>query len=363
MTNRNKTTAIPIPISDPPSHIPTVLPTSSRPKQRLEPTRTTKKSQKLVVFPDAEVEEEQVDENCIQIVSDEEFPFTSNAPQSFRLKDLRDHCLKMNLTGSVDIKRFDEVLYSPYFIDKEKSELAGKLEDAVASDAPIGEIFVFDYGVVVIWGLDEEDEKKALHRLQPYETDRLSPDDVELESFSFCHNPDKPARLFNDIINLRTGHHLVKLTISHALAQSVKLAYFEELIENTILHTKNIPYELSSTGTIKMSRQDINRQIGELFAMRMNVNLISNVLDTPELFWSFPTLAPLYRAVRGYLEISQRVEVLNQRCAVLSDMLDMLRDHANIMHGETLEWIVIVLIAIEIFIGIAKGLGDVLYSR
>jgi len=78
------------------------------------------------------------------------------------------------------------------------------------------------------------------------------------------------------------------------------------------------------------------------------------VLDAPELFWSYPSLGPLYRTVRGYLEISQRVEVLNQRCAVLSDMLDMLRDHANIMHGEVLEWIIIVLIALEIFIGVAK---------
>ena len=155
---------------------------------------------------------------------------------------------------------------------------------------------------------------------------------------------------------------MVKLTISHALAQSVKLAYFEELIENTILNTKSIPYELSSTGTIKQSRKNINKQIGELFAMRMNVNLVSNLLDTPELFWSHPSLVPLYRAVRGYLEISQRAEVLNQRCVVLSDMLDMLRDHANIMHGETLEWIVILLIAFEIFIELAKAVYGKLHT-
>jgi uncharacterized Rmd1/YagE family protein len=29
-------------------------------------------------------------------------------------------------------------------------------------------------------------------------------------------------------------------------------------------------------------------------------------LDTPEIFWSEPALEPLYRAIRGYLEISQR---------------------------------------------------------
>ncbi len=86
--------------------------------------------------------------------------------------------------------------------------------------------------------------------------------------------------------------------------------------------------------------------------MRINVNLVSNVLDTPEIFWSEPALEPLYMAIRGYLEISQRVELLNQRVSVISDLLDMLKEHLNSSHGEQLEWIVIILIAFEIVIGI-----------
>jgi len=86
--------------------------------------------------------------------------------------------------------------------------------------------------------------------------------------------------------------------------------------------------------------------------MRINVNLVSNILDTPEIFWSEPSYEPLYTAIRGYLEISQRVELLNQRVAVISDLLDMLKEHLTSSHGEQLEWIVIVLIAFEIIIGV-----------
>lgn len=67
--------------------------------------------------------------------------------------------------------------------------------------------------------------------------------------------------------------------------------------------------------------------------MRINVNLVSNILDTPEIFWSEPALEPLYSAIRGYLEISQRVELLNQRVEVISDLLEMLKDHLNSSHG------------------------------
>ncbi len=371
MTNRRlKATAIPMPLAGelPVAHVPTTfaVPVVARPKQRIEPARTSKTTQKLIVFPEADLEDAEGEGAQESLSTATDVPVMLDAhdkPQalrrvtayltaeSYRLRDMADKNAK-GRSSFYDSKRFDEVLYTPYYVNCDKSSLETDLETAVASSASVGEVFVFDYGVVVIWGLDESDERKVLRELQPFEIDRLDMEDVEVENFSFCHNADRPPRLFNDIINLRSGHHLVKLTISHSLAQSVKLAYFENVIDNTILNTKNIPYELLSTGTIAMSRKQITVQIGELFAMRMNVNLISNVLDTPELFWSYPSLGPLYRAVRCYLEISQRVEVLNQRCAVLSDMLDMLRDHANIMHGEKLELIIIGLITLEIFVGL-----------
>jgi len=277
------------------------------------------------------------------------------------------------------VKRYDEVLYTPYrfhqtasstvkrapgdsFFELDESDVLEGLEGAVASTYPVGEVFYFEYGVVVIWGLEEAEEKRILEDLGEFEVCKLDAEDVEIEDFRFCHDPEGPPRLFNDIINLRSGHHKVKLTISHALAQSAKLSYFEELVESTIITTQKIPHDLASTGTIKMSRKSITKQVGELFVMRMNVNLISNVLDTPEIFWSEPSLCPLYRIVRGYLEISQRIEVLNQRCSVISDMLDMLREHSNNLHGETLEWIVIILIALEIFIGVFHILVD-FYSK
>lgn len=129
------------------------------------------------------------------------------------------------------------------------------------------------------------------------------------------------------------SNYLIKLTIAHAIAQSVKMTLFERLIDDTINETKYIPQVMAESGNIKMSRTAITKKIGQLFIMRINVNLVSNILDTPEIFWSEPTLEPLYSAIRGYLEISQRVELLNQRVEVISDLLEMLKDHLNSSHG------------------------------
>lgn len=48
------------------------------------------------------------------------------------------------------------------------------------------------------------------------------------------------------------------------------------------------------------------------------MNLVSNVLDTPELFWSEASLGELYAAVREYMEIEGRVGVLDEKLVVAS---------------------------------------------
>lgn len=72
-----------------------------------------------------------------------------------------------------------------------------------------------------------------------------------------------------------------------------------------------------------MGRRTIMMHIGELFILRININLQGSVLDSPELMWSEPELEPTYAAARSYLEINQRVSLLNQRLDVIGDLVGL----------------------------------------
>lgn len=65
----------------------------------------------------------------------------------------------------------------------------------------------------------------------------------------------------------------------------------------------------------------------------------------------------LYQRLSEYLELPERVELLNSRFSVLQEMLDMLRDHQNNHHSVRLEMIVIYLIVIEVVVGLMELLG------
>jgi uncharacterized Rmd1/YagE family protein len=72
------------------------------------------------------------------------------------------------------------------------------------------------------------------------------------------------------------------------------------------------------------------------------------------MFWSEPGLEGLYRAIRSYLEISQRATLLNTRAQVLTDLLSMLTDHQNSNEMTYITWIIIILICGAVLIAILE---------
>ncbi|KZM28163.1 Sad1-interacting factor 3 [Ascochyta rabiei] len=221
-----------------------------------------------------------------------------------------------------------------------------------------GEMFVFSYGVVVFWNFTEKQEKDILadltfsfnHTGIQIATRPLTESDFETEEFHFEYNPEIPRpRVYNDMITLKSGDHMIKLAMSHAIAQSTKLSLFEEGMNRTMLAAQYVPKRLALTGKLGMRRTDVVKMIGQLFTSRVDVNLSSNMLDAPAFFWdSEPTLHPLYTAVREYLEIKPRIQVLNERCQVFLDLGEILSDSISDKKMTRITWIIIFLIVVSI---------------
>ncbi|OXV12122.1 hypothetical protein Egran_00118, partial [Elaphomyces granulatus] len=247
---------------------------------------------------------------------------------------------------------------------KPRTRMVRRLSPSVFS---IGELFVFSYGVVVFWNFTERQEKDVLADLTfsslgttgpplSLATQPLSGEDFETEEFHFEYSTEiSRPRVFNDMITLRSGDHMIKLGISHGISQSTKLCFFEEAMAKQMVEAKDIPRRLAVTGKLGLKREEVFQILGRLFKSRVEVNLSSNVLDVPNFFWeSEPTLYPLYIAVREYLEIKPRIQVLNERCRVFLDLTEILSDSIadNTMSHQT--WIIIVLILISIIITISE---------
>jgi uncharacterized Rmd1/YagE family protein len=214
------------------------------------------------------------------------------------------------------------------------------LDGSTSSDSIIPEVFLFNYGTVVIWGMTPTHESRFLSDISKFATESLPPDSCQIENFNYYYTRDYQARIYNDFISLRDPkNHMIKLAISHALSQSVKTSLFEDLVSTTIEATSPLPALIAEKGSVNLTRRQINMQIGELFILRINIHLQGSVLDSPELMWAEPQLEPVYSAMRSYLEMDRRVELLMERLSVIGDLLAVLKDQLSHRHGEYLEWI------------------------
>jgi len=216
-------------------------------------------------------------------------------------------------------------------------------------------LFFFTQGCFVSWGLKKRNEQNLIRDLKPFCIGSL--EQFETDHFVYRYGQETKLtsheKLNMDIITLDSDNIRLKLAISYGLAQSIKLEYYEALIQRTIQNNGHIPLQLAKHGKIKMSRAAISKRMGEIFMQRSHVNLNSEFLDVPEYFWRYPSMETYYVMVSNFLEIPHRVEALNKKLDTLYEIFGVLTNQLQHKHSSLLEWIIILLIFLEIILSLS----------
>ncbi|MDR3477477.1 MAG: RMD1 family protein [Gammaproteobacteria bacterium] len=220
-------------------------------------------------------------------------------------------------------------------------------------ESPV-DIFIFNHGSFVCWGLKKRQEQKWLERLQEFAINPLTTIETDHFCFRFGEETsiDTHERFKLDIVTIDSDNPQIKLAISYGLAQSIKLEAFEDAIQKAILINSRLPEAIAAHGVIHLSRRSIFKRMGEIFIARSSINLNSEYLDVPEFFWRNPNLEPFYVLTKKFLDIPSRVTALNQKLDVLQELLAILNSQVQHRHSSMLEMTIIILILIEITISL-----------
>ena len=186
----------------------------------------------------------------------------------------------------------------------------------------VAEMFVFSYGVVVFWNFTEKQEKDHLADLafatssatgspMPLATMPLQEEDFETEEFHFEYSTEiSRPRVYNDMITLRSGDHMIKLAISHGISQSTKLCFFEEVMARQMSEAKDVPRRLAMTGKLGMKREEVFRILGRLFKSRVEVNLCRSPPSSSSCRMTILTPRSIQHARRPQLLLGERTNPL-----------------------------------------------------
>ncbi|XP_018352084.1 PREDICTED: glutathione synthetase, chloroplastic-like isoform X2 [Trachymyrmex septentrionalis] len=214
------------------------------------------------------------------------------------------------------------------------------------------EIFFFREGSIVMWNISDLECGNVLQFLRRYEQNRYTEELVQTESelMNYIYaDPGKKSHLKDgDIILAQEAGNLDKYTFSNAMAQSVKLGIWEASLNRYVDSIEFVTEDLKIGKKIQMTQHEVLRKQGELFALRHRINLTSDLLDTPDFYWERDDLESLYQQTCGYFSIAKRTKVMNERLNHCLELVSILSSHLSDRHHVRLEWMIIILIMVEV---------------
>jgi uncharacterized Rmd1/YagE family protein len=243
------------------------------------------------------------------------------------------------------------------------------------------ELFVFQYGAIVWWGVDlkhciatefiHENHEVSKFVVKRYHTkvikenypvwcdfslveqeEGLTVDDRFVQQLKYDHFvlPVKPGDFTTAAVPM--------LCISHALAQSAKIDFLEVKVATLTQACRPLPTELKEQGKVTIQERSLLQLRGEVLSYRLMLKSGSDLLDEPELFWQNPFLKPFFEVTRNAFQITERAQALDSKLDANNEILSMVGDQFNQMHGARLEWIVIWLVLVEVIIGVLELVVD-----
>lgn len=206
-------------------------------------------------------------------------------------------------------------------------------DDGKCDPLEVKHIFCFPYGCTVFWGCTKEEEERFISMLTPFAVELVSDMEREESYDDFAYFYGSSPQILHYEITLTSNDPEEKLALSFSLAQSAKLFVFEDRVDGTITSTKHIPIHLAEFGKTNVSRKEISKLTGKVFLERNEINLHSDILDTPEWFWEADLWEPRYVGLCKYLDLPNRVNILNKRLDILRELLNVLETQLDNSHS------------------------------
>ena len=220
-------------------------------------------------------------------------------------------------------------------------------------------VLFFTYGVVVWWSRNPPTQdwvnggRNLLRQLDlmrhVFETgskETLEPETSQwMVEAGESPTEERDCKIDCDVFKFTSIDDDARLACSYGLAQSTKLRDFEIRIGEVVNETKDYPIMLLEGEVV--SHNTLCKKRGELFLHCLDINLHTDILDTPDFFWKRTDLEPLYHKARKYMDISDRVDVLNRRLSVVQEMMAVLNEEIQTRTENRLEWYIIWLLFLD----------------
>jgi uncharacterized Rmd1/YagE family protein len=208
----------------------------------------------------------------------------------------------------------------------------------------------FRNGVVVLWNCLPDLVLMAMNRIQAL-LPAARPVERVRDSVVLLLGKETDRVNFKDIWLERLSVEHIRI-ISESMARSVALDQCEGDVSEALHKTSTVVRRMKSEGALTKSSKEIVQTIGFTMHIRETILAQLSLFDDPPETWQSETLSRLFEQLNQSFDIRNRLHSLQAKLEYLADLNLILTDLLQHRQSQRLEWIVVILIVIEVITGL-----------
>ncbi|NLL04879.1 MAG: RMD1 family protein [Clostridiaceae bacterium] len=209
-------------------------------------------------------------------------------------------------------------------------------------------VMVFSFGSVVFINCTDSDELVFMEYLKSNRSD------IDLKSYKKYSDDYQLEVRENSEIELTDRYVIVPKfeayhpeLISTVIAKSVALEKTEEKLSKIVYKLETMIDKLEK-GKLNIGNKEIANTTSQIVRHEYNTLAYIMILDKPDITWSSIQAEEFYNCMAEFFELNDRYIILKEKTNILNSIIDGFSSITHSIRGLFVEWIIVLLILVEI---------------
>jgi uncharacterized Rmd1/YagE family protein len=206
-------------------------------------------------------------------------------------------------------------------------------------------IYIFHYGMVCFFNMTKTEIDIILQDIKPFcDTFIVKRNSEEIP---IDIQPDTLKVQFDHVILPELNHEMIRLVMLNT-SQSVALNSYSKITEELLTETNKHTKYLENKGKLNISGNKLKRFIGKVLNIKNKISENLYIFDSPESTWENEQLNKLNTELKQTFDLTDRYRLIHDRIEIIKENLELFKDIMDHNESSRLEWVIIILIVIEV---------------
>ena len=206
-------------------------------------------------------------------------------------------------------------------------------------------LYIFHYGMVSFFNMTQQDIDTVLKDIKPFFNNSIT--EKHVEDIRVEISPNTLTVTFEKVILPELNPEMIRLVMLNA-SQSVALNNFSEITENLLIETNQHTLFLEKRGKLDISGNKLKRFIGKILNIKNKISENLYIFDSPDSTWDDEQLNKLNAGLKQTFDLKDRYHLIHDRIDIIKENLELFKDIMDHKESSKLEWIIIILILVEV---------------